>query len=67
MVNFNEFLEVIKQCNIKTGYDFEQFMAVIDEHCLQKGITDFKSIQKVWDEHIQSLKRVVNNIKQKNL
>lgn len=59
---FQNFLDVVKECNIQTGDDFVHFMAVIKEHCLDKGITDYKEIIKVWNEHKQSLKDIVKNI-----
>ena len=43
---FQNFLDVVKECNIQTGDDFVHFMAVIKEHCLDKGITDYKEIIK---------------------
>lgn len=57
---FQNFLDVCKECEIKTGYDFAHFMSVIQEHCLDKGITDYKTILKVWKSHTDSLKNIIS-------
>lgn len=59
---FQNFLDVIKECNIQTGDDFARFMSVIKEHCLDKGITDYKSIMACWQSHKDSLKNIVKHI-----
>ena len=58
---FKNFLEVIEECEIKTGYDFIHFMSVIKEHCIDKGITDYDEVKKIWKEHKKSIKQVIEN------
>ena len=62
MNKFQIFLTILKECDIKTGYDFEHFMSVIREHCIDKGINDYESILKCWNNHKKSLKNTLNNI-----
>ena len=62
---FETFLKVINECNIKTGYDFAHFMSVINEHCLDKGITDYSSILECWKKHVSGLVEIANNVKSK--
>ena len=52
---FKNFLEVVEDCGIKTGYDFIHFMSVTKEHCVDKGITDYDEVKKVWKEHKDSI------------
>lgn len=59
---FEIFLEVLKECEIKTGYDFMHFMSVIQEHCIDKNITDYEEVKKIWEEHKDSLKKSINSI-----
>lgn len=59
---FQNFLDVVKECNIQTGEDFAHFMSVIKEHCLDKGITDYKSIMACWQNHKESLKNIAKHI-----
>lgn len=61
--NFKIFLEVLKECNIQTGQDFAHFMSVIQEHCLNKGITDYNQIKKVWSSHKNSLYNIIDHLK----
>ena len=60
---FKNFLEVVEDCGIKTGYDFTHFMAVTKEHCVDKGITDYDEVKRIWEEHKDSIKKGVNSIK----
>lgn len=60
---FKNFLEVIEECEIKTAFDFIHFMAVTKEHCIDKGITDYDEVKKIWEEHKDSIKKGVNSIK----
>ena len=60
---FKNFLEVVEDCEIKTGYDFIHFMSVTKEHCIDKGITDYDEVKKIWEEHKESVKKSVNSIK----
>ena len=60
---FQNFLDVLKECKIKTGYDFSHFMSVIQEHCLDKGITDYKSILECWNKHKESLEDILKDLK----
>lgn len=59
---FQNFLDVCKECNIQTGEDFIHFMSVIKEHCLDKGITDYKSIMTCWQNHKESLKNIAKHV-----
>ena len=59
-VYFQRFLD---ENHIKTGEDFSHFMAVITEHCLDKGIRDYEVIKKTWRDHKNSLKNTVKSIK----
>lgn len=58
---FKNFLEVVEECGIKTGYDFVHFMSVTKEHCVDKGITDYDEVKKIWEEHKKSIEKVVKN------
>ena len=60
---FKNFLEVIEECGIKTAFDFIHFMVVTKEHCIDKGITDYDEVKKIWEEHKDSIKKSVNSIK----
>lgn len=60
---FKNFLEVIEECGIKTAFDFIHFMTVTKEHCIDKGITDYDEVKKIWNEHKDSIKKGVNSIK----
>ena len=60
---FKNFLEVVEDCGIKTGYDFIHFMSVTKEHCVDKGITDYDEVKKIWEEHKDSVIRAVDWIK----
>ena len=60
---FQIFLDVLKECDIQTGYDFAHFMSVIDEHCLNKGITDYDTIIKTWNNHKNGLKSIIESLK----
>lgn len=59
---FEIFLEVLKEFGIKTGYDFMHFMSVIQEHCIDKNVTDYEEVKKIWEEHRKSIKST-NKIK----
>ena len=63
---FKNFLEVLGDCEIKTGCDFVHFMSVIKEHCLDKGITDYDEVKKVWKDHKESIKQAIENSKKSN-
>jgi len=52
---FEIFLGVLKECEIKTGYDFMHFMSVIQEHCIDKNITDYEEVKKIWNSHKESI------------
>lgn len=45
------------------GTNYADFRSVIQEHCLNKGLYAFADIEKVWKEHIKSLKKAVKSIK----
>ena len=60
---FKNFLEVVEDCGIKTGYDFIHFMSVTKEHCVDKGITDYDEVKRIWEEHKDSVVRAVDWIK----
>ena len=55
---FKNFLEVVETCEIKTGYDFVHFMSVVKEHCIDKGITDYDEVKKIWEEHKDSIEEI---------
>lgn len=56
------FLGVIIDCNIRNKEDYATFMAVIKEHCLDKGITDYDSIKTTWIQFKTSLKDLVEHV-----
>lgn len=60
---FEIFLEVLKDNNVQTGYDFQHFMSVIQSNCLDKGITDYEEIKRIWKKHMDSLHDIANSIK----
>jgi len=60
---FNNFLDVLKECDIKNGIDFMHFMSVIKEHCVDKGINDYEEVKRIWKEHKDSIKTATNSIK----
>lgn len=64
---FKNFLEVIEDCGIKTGYDFIHFMSVIKEHCIDKGITDYDEVKRIWEDHKESIKQIVKNSKKSDI
>lgn len=45
------------------GTNYADFRSVIQEHCLTKGLYAFADIEKVWKEHVKSLKEAVKSIK----
>lgn len=55
---FEIFLEVLKECGIKTGYDFMHFMSVIQEHCIDKNITGYEEVKKIWNSHKESITNI---------
>lgn len=55
---FEIFLEVLKECGIKTGYDFVHFMSVIQEHCIDKNITGYEEVKKIWNSHKESITNI---------
>lgn len=63
---FKNFLEVVEDCGIKTGYDFIHFMSVTKEHCVDKGITDYDEVKRIWEEHKESIKQAIENSKKSN-
>lgn len=58
---FTNFLEVIEECGIKTDVEFAHFMAVTKEHCIDKGITDYDEVKKIWEKHKKSIEKIVKN------
>lgn len=60
---FEIFLEVLKECEIKTGYDFMHFMSVIQEHCIDKNITDYEEVKKIWNSHKESITNIKDSCK----
>ena len=61
---FQVFLDVLDDLDIQTGFDFSDFMCVIQEHCFENGITDYSTIRSVWRSHQESLQDVVESIKE---
>ena len=64
---FKNFLEVIEECGIKTGYDFIHFMSVTKEHCIDKGVTDYDEVKRIWEEHKESIKQIIENSKKSDI
>ena len=60
---FEIFLEVLKDNNVQTGYDFQHFMSVIQSQCLDKGITDYEEVKRIWKKHMDSLYDIANSIR----
>lgn len=60
---FQKFLDVFEECDIKNGIDFMHFMSVIKEHCIDKGITDYEEVKRIWKKHKDSIKTATNSIK----
>lgn len=61
---FQVFLDVLDDLDIQTGFDFSDFMCVIQEHCFENGIIDYSTIRSVWKSYRESLQDVVENIKE---
>ena len=60
---FQDFLDVIYECNIINKEDYATFMAVTKEHCLDKGITDYEAIKENWLRFKANLSNIVKEIK----
>lgn len=56
------FLDVVNKFCLYSGEEFSLFMAVINEHCINKGIYDIETIEKVWNQFKQSLEIAVRNM-----
>lgn len=61
-VSWYYFNKVLKENEIKTGYDFAHFMTVIEEHGKNKSYTEIK---KIWKSHKDSIKDVVKSVKRR--
>ncbi len=60
---FENFLEVLQECDIKNKDDYATFMSVVKEHCLEKGINDYETIKNTWLAFKASLHNMVVEIK----
>ena len=56
-----DFKKVLRECEIKTGEDFEHFMSVVGYY--SAGADYEEDILKVWKEHKDSIKKAVKRIK----
>ena len=59
---FTDFLEVIAECDIQHKEDYATFMAVIKEHCLDKGVTEYEEIKDTWLRFKANLQDVAKHI-----
>lgn len=57
-------LELMDEWGID-GTNYADFRSVIQEHCFDKGLYTFDDIEKTWKEHTKSLKKIVEEIKNK--
>ena len=55
-------LELMDEWGIN-GSNYDDFRSVIQEHCLDKGIENYRIIEKTWRDHKNSIKAATKSIK----
>ena len=61
---FDVFLSVVEDFGLQSGDKFVEFISVIKEHCLDKGIHDYSTIKQTWREFVESKKDTARKIKE---
>lgn len=61
---FDVFLSVVEDFGLQRPENFVEFISVIKEHCLDKGIHDYATIKQTWKEFVESKANATRKIKE---